>query len=160
MKTLVLFHSMTGKTRTVAEVLATELKADLAALVPVKKQPLPITFFLGGFRSTFGLAVAIKPLDKQIADYDRVLIGGPVWSWSPNPVLNAVLRDPHLSGKTVVPFFTMAGDSADRARRKAEARARKQNAAVPGSFAISSSNKSEAELRAAAKKAVTDADYL
>ena len=80
-KTLVVFYSQTSNTKVVAEKLASQVGADLAEIVPV--QP-----YDGDFHATIergkkeldeGAFPEIQPLKVDVADYDVIFIGYPIW---------------------------------------------------------------------------------
>ena len=49
---------------------------------------------------------ALKPLKKQIADYDIIFLGYPIWFGTyANPIITLV-KEQDFAGKTVVPFCT------------------------------------------------------
>ena len=80
-KQLVLYYSETGTTKTVAQELQKQLGADIEEIEAV----VP---YSGNFQETIqrgqremqsGEMPAIKPLKKQIADYDIIFLGYPIW---------------------------------------------------------------------------------
>lgn len=56
-----------------------------------------------------GYMPAIKPLDKNLADYDTVVLGTPVWWYTFAPAVKTFLAENDFSGKTVYPFVTNGG---------------------------------------------------
>ena len=107
-KTLVLYYSETGTTKTVAQELQKQLNADIEEIEAV----VPYT---GIFQETIqrgqremqsGEMPAIKPLKKQIANYDIIFLGYPIWFGTyANPIITLV-KEQDFAGKTVVPFCT------------------------------------------------------
>lgn len=59
-----------------------------------------------------GINPKIKPFDKNVADYDIVFIGSPIWYGTYAPPVKTFLADNNLQGKTVVPFCTHGGGGA------------------------------------------------
>lgn len=107
-KVLVLYYSQTSNTKAVAEEIATRLGADIEALVPV-------TPYDGDFQTTIGRCMQereqgikpeIQPVAADIAKYDVIFIGYPVWFGTFAPPVAAFLDQADLSGKKVVPFCT------------------------------------------------------
>ena len=107
-KMLVLFYSQTSNTKAVADVIASQLGADLAEIVPV--QP-----YDGDFQATIergkkeldeGVFPEIQPLTVDIADYDVVFLGYPIWFGTYAPPVATFLNQVDLSGKKIVPFCT------------------------------------------------------
>jgi len=52
---------------------------------------------------------AIRPFEKDIADYDIIFIGSPIWFNTYAPPLATFLDGNDFKGKTVVPFCTHGG---------------------------------------------------
>ena len=107
-KVLVLYYSQTSNTKTVAQEIATRLNADIEEIVPV--QP-----YDGEFEATIqrcmkereeGIKPEIKPLTSDLANYDVIFLGYPVWFGTFAPPVGAFLDNVDLSGKKVVPFCT------------------------------------------------------
>ena len=107
-KALVLYYSQTSNTKTVATEIATRLNADIEEIVPV--QP-----YDGEFEATIqrcmkereeGIVPELKPLTSNLADYDVIFLGYPVWFGTFAPPVGAFLSQVDLSGKKVVPFCT------------------------------------------------------
>ena len=107
-KILVLYYSQTSNTKTVAEEIAGRLGADLEEIVPA-------VAYDKDFQATIdrcmkereqGIKPEIKPLTKDIAQYDVIFIGYPVWFGTFAPPVGAFLDQVDLAGKKVVPFCT------------------------------------------------------
>ena len=107
-KVLVLYYSQTANTKAVAEEIATRLGADIEEIVPV----MP---YDGDFQATIercmqereqGVVPEIQPIAADLAQYDVVFIGYPVWFGTYAPPIAAFLDNVDLSGKKVVPFCT------------------------------------------------------
>ena len=107
-KFLVLYYSQTSNTKTVAQEIATRLGADIEEIVPVKP-------YDGDFQATIarcmkereeGITPEIKPVAADIAKYDVIFIGYPIWFGTFAPPVAAFLDQVDLSGKKIVPFCT------------------------------------------------------
>ena len=107
-KILVLYFSETGTTKAVAEELQRQLGADIEAVEAV----VPYT---GNFQETVersrreretGELPAIKPLKSQIADYDIVFLGYPIWFGTYALPIATLVNEQDFAGKTIVPFCT------------------------------------------------------
>ena len=105
-KTLVLYYSESGTTKTVAEELQKQLNADIEGIECV-------TPYTGNFQETIqrgqkeaqsGEWPELKPLKKKISDYDVIFLGYPIWFGTcANPIFS-LLKDNDFAGKTIVPF--------------------------------------------------------
>ena len=60
-----------------------------------------------------GTLPAIKPWPENIAEYDVVFIGSPVWWGTMSTPVRTFLASGVLKGKTVIPFVTHGGGGAD-----------------------------------------------
>lgn len=107
-KSLILYYSQTGATKTVAEALQQETGADIELIEAVKP-------YNGDYDATIkrcqeemkaGTAVEIKALKSDLAQYDTIYIGYPVWFGTYAPPVATLLKTAHLEGKVVVPFCT------------------------------------------------------
>ena len=107
-KVLVLYYSQTSNTKAVATEIATRLGADIEEIVPTKP-------YDEDFQATIerckqdreqGIVPEIQPLAADIAKYDVVFLGYPVWFGTYAPPVVTFLNQVDLSGKKVVPFCT------------------------------------------------------
>lgn len=116
-KTLVAYYSATGTTEKIAGRLANVTGGDLYAIVPEKPySDADLDWNNKRSRSTLEMhdataRPAIGALPADMADYDVVFIGYPIW-WDEAPrVINTFIESCDLSGKTVIPFATSGGSS-------------------------------------------------
>ena len=117
-KTLVVFHSVSGNTKKVAEAITEALSADVEQIQEVKPRPVDIKArglgnFLNMGRVVFaamsGRAVPIKDVRHDPADYDLVVIGTPVYAGAAaGPVWSYIKR--HRSEFKDVAFFCTGED--------------------------------------------------
>lgn len=107
-KTLVLYYSLTGNTRMVAEEFANRLGADVEELVCVNPYDT-------NFRACIerclqereaGTIAEIEPVKADLSKYDVIFIGYPVWFGTYAPPVATFLSNNDLGGKKVVPFCT------------------------------------------------------
>lgn len=107
-KVLVLYYSQTDNTKTVAEEIASLLGADIEEIV--SENP-----YDGDFKATIdrclkereeGVLPEVKPLQADLAGYDIVFLGYPVWFGTYAPPVISMLSQIDLGGKKVVPFCT------------------------------------------------------
>ena len=101
-KMLVLYYSQTSNTKAVAQEIATRLGADIEEIVPVQA-------YDGDFEATIqrcmkereeGVMPEVKPLAADLAQYDVIFIGYPVWFGTFAPPMGAFLSQADLSGNT------------------------------------------------------------
>lgn len=107
-KVLVLYYSQTGATKAVAEEIQKQLEADIEAIE--LEQP-----YDGDFGATIArcqqekadsILPTMKALKKNIADYDVVFLGYPVWFGTYASPIASLLKEQNFEGKKVVTFCT------------------------------------------------------
>lgn len=107
-KMLVVYYSQTSNTKAVAEEIAKRMSADIEEIIAA--QP-----YDGDFQATIergkqereeGILPEIQPLTKDVAQYDIIFIGFPVWFGTYAPPVATFLDQVDLSGKKIVPFCT------------------------------------------------------
>ena len=113
MNAAIVYYSMSGNTRYVAEKLAAALNADLIPLVPRKAYPDSgfKKFFWGGKSALMGDKPALEPYDLDPNSYDLVIFGSPVWAGTFAPPLRSFIEDNRdsLRGKRFAAFFCCSG---------------------------------------------------
>lgn len=116
MKTAIVYYSMHGNVRYVAEKVAKELGADLIELKPVKAYPDKgaMQFIWGGSAVTFKKKPDLEPYSFNASDYDLVIIGTPVWASNFTPPLRTFFEDNDLTGKKIAVITTSAGGDSSK----------------------------------------------
>lgn len=118
-KVLVLYYSQTSNTKTVAQEIANRLDADIEEIVPVNP-------YDGDFQTTIArcmqereqnITPEIKPVAADLAKYDIVFLGYPIWFGTFAPPIDAFLSQADLSGKKIVPFCTFGSGGLDSSTR-------------------------------------------
>lgn len=107
-KMLVLYYSQTSNTKTVAQEIATRLHADIEEIALVEPYDTAFQATIERCKADRekGILPEIKPLKSNVADYDVVFIGYPIWFGTYAPPIASLLNQIDLSGKRVVPFCT------------------------------------------------------
>ena len=114
-KVLVAYFSASGVTAKVAQKLAKAAKGDLFEIKPEKPYTsADLNWNDKNSRSSVEMndrscrpAIASK-LDNM-ADYDVVFVGFPVWWYREPSIIDTFIESYDLGGKTVVPFATSGG---------------------------------------------------
>lgn len=118
-KTLVAYFSATGTTKAAAERLAKEMNADLYEIAPeVPYTSADLDWRDKQSRSTKEMQdrssrPAIKGTCPNIADYDIVWIGFPIWWYTAPTIVNTFIEAHDLSGKVLNVFATSGGSGVD-----------------------------------------------
>jgi flavodoxin len=157
MKSLVVYYSLTGKTRLVAQVIAEALNATLVEITETKPRKMgPLVYLIGGFAATINRGSKINPIDVDLKQYERIFIGSPIWNSRPAPAINSFIYQTNFEGRSIIPFFTMGGDNSEKALANITAKIEKSQGKVAGSFAITTYRVSDEEIIARAKEAIKD----
>ena len=107
-KALVLYYSQTGTTKAVAEALQQQLGADIEEIVAVNSygEDFGATIARGQKELQEGTLPEIQPIQADIASYDVIFLGYPVWFGTYANPIATVLDQLNLTGKKIVPFCT------------------------------------------------------
>lgn len=111
MKKLVVFYSYTGHTKMIAENIQQKLNCDILEIKPVKPYSTDYQTVVDEEQnnSSVGKTPDIQKIDKNLNDYDEIIIGTPVWWYTIAPVIRTFLTQNDLSNKTIKPFAANAG---------------------------------------------------
>lgn len=110
-KNLILYYSLSGNTKALAENMQKLVGGDIAEIKTVQPYPEDFHAVVEQARKErqAGYLPPIQPLTQALEDYDTIYLGYPIWgSTIPQP-LATFLSQNHLAGKTVVPFCTHDG---------------------------------------------------
>ncbi len=117
-KTLVAYFSATGTTMEAATKLAKAIHADLHEIVPeATYTSADLNWNNKNSRSSVEMAdkssrPAIANRVENMAQYDTVFVGFPIWWYIAPTIINTFLEQYDMTGKTIVPFFTSGGSGA------------------------------------------------
>ncbi len=120
-KTLVSFFSASGVTKGAAGQLAEIIGADLYEIEP--EQPYTdadLDWRDKQSRSSLEMKdstsrPAIKGTVENLAQYDTIYIGFPIWWYTAPTIINTFIEKNDFKGKVLVPFATSGGSSIDKA---------------------------------------------
>ena len=114
-KKLVAYFSATGRTAKVAKLLAEVLGADIHEIQPkVPYTKADLNWLNKKSRSSVemnnkSIRPEIAESNVQIADYDVIFLGFPIWWYVAPTIINTFLESYDLTGKTINPFATSGG---------------------------------------------------
>lgn len=91
MKQLILYYSYTGNTKAYAQELAATLGADLCQVQEVKRKGTLAAYTAGCIQAMGCKQVPIKPLEAELAGYDRIILAAPVWASRQAPAINSAI---------------------------------------------------------------------
>jgi flavodoxin len=109
MKSAVVYYSYSGNTNRVAHLIIEVLKHKGEEAIPVRIRPLKdeTNFFLQCRDAFLGRKPDIYRTLLDLRDFDRIILGSPVWAFKPAPAVNTYLETcASLQGKTAVCFVT------------------------------------------------------
>ena len=109
---LVIYFSPDDTTRAAAYCIAAGLGADLFEIMAAEPYTEEDLDYYNSFARSMkemrdkDARPAIAALPEDLAKYDTILLGYPIWGGEPPKILFTFLESVDLSGKTVVPFCT------------------------------------------------------
>lgn len=109
-KVLVVYYSLSGQTKKIAEFIAAQTKADIYEITVTEPYTSPSVY-----------AKSKKELDSKqypqlaaelpdLSAYDVIFVGGPVWWYTMATPLFSFLEKADFAGKKVVPFSTQGSN--------------------------------------------------
>ena len=121
MKTIIVYYSLDGNTKRAAKELAEKIGADTCEILPVK--PLPSkgkpsfgTIMKGGGQVTFGLCPKLREFPLDLALYDSIILGTPVWAGRCAAPVTSFLKKycpKHALTDKMTAAFTLSGSGDD-----------------------------------------------
>ena len=126
-KTLIAYFSASGVTARVAREMAQAVDADLYEIRP--EQPYTsadLDWMDKRSRSTLEMndpasRPAIAQAVENMAQYDTVLVGFPIWWYVEPRIVDTFLESYDITGKTVIPFATSGGSGIGKAEESLRA---------------------------------------
>jgi flavodoxin len=111
MKKLVIYYSYTGNTKKIAEDLASKESADLLQIQDKKRPGKFKVYTAGCFAAVKCKPWEIKPLEKDINEYDHIYVLAPVWANYPAPQINNIWNKLSSGKKITVKMVSASGKS-------------------------------------------------
>lgn len=107
-KSLVLYYSQTGATQTVALELQKQTGADIAAIECVTPYDADFQQTIARCQQEMaeGTLPEIAPLTAEIAQYDTIYLGYPIWFGTYALPVASLIGNQSFEGKTVITFCT------------------------------------------------------
>ena len=123
-KKLVAYFSASGITAKVAETLAEATGADIFEIQPeVPYTKADLNWQDKTARSTIEMQnpasrPAIAAKRENMADYDTIFVGFPIWWYVAPTIINTFLESYDLTGKIIIPFATSGGSGMGKTNEK------------------------------------------
>ena len=112
MKTLITYFSASGVTKKVAEKIQQAVEGDLFEIEPVEKYTEEdLDWTNKESRTTIEMQdksfrPPIKHKVENLQDYNKVIIGFPVWWYTAPTIINTFIEENNLEGKNIYVFVT------------------------------------------------------
>ena len=147
--TLVVYYSLTGNTKEVADIIAVEMDAFVEPIVDSVKRTGFLGYMRSGFEAMRRKPSVIKKPEKHPEQFDLVIVGSPTWvGGMASPVRSYLANHPLNSAKLAI-FCTSGGPSNKKTLTDMAELARKTPVATLGL--------SKSEIESGAHKAKIDA---
>ena len=118
-KILVSYFSASGVTKGVAENIAEIVDGDLFEIEPVEKYTSEdLNWMDKNSRSTVEMndksfRPPVKNKVENLSDYDKIIIGFPVWWYTAPTIINTFIEENDLTGKEIYVFCTSGGSGVE-----------------------------------------------
>ncbi|MCX7705323.1 MAG: hypothetical protein N2115_03575 [bacterium] len=113
-KFLVVYYSRTGITKKIAQEIAEYLSSDIEQIIDEKDRSGIRGFMTGGRDAMKRELTQIKPVEKDPANYDIVIIGTPVWAANITPAIRTYIMQNREKFKNVAFFCTTGGTGIEK----------------------------------------------
>ncbi|MEA5060364.1 hypothetical protein SDC9_114170 [bioreactor metagenome] len=119
MKTLIIYYTFGGSTKKEADSIAKELGAATCQVKESHRRSILGAFIPGVFQAAGRKRVGIEPLQVDLREFDKIMIGCPIWAGYPAPAFNSII-DALPSGKDIELFFCSGGGGTPKSRQGTE----------------------------------------
>lgn len=125
-KTAVIYFSRSGVTKGIVERFPLEEGDRVIELIP--SVPYPKSYFKTLARAKAeiegNVSVDLENAKQDLGNYERILIGFPIWFWTCPKAVTSFISENNLKGKTIYPFCTSGGiqitEAVDEIKRTAD----------------------------------------
>ena len=107
--TLVVYYSLTGHTRQIAEAIAAAHDADLEVIEDTFNRGTGLGHPRSAIEGLLGLRSSITPPKHDLSEYDLVVVGTPIWSARQSSPVRGYLSQQRASLERVAFFCTQGG---------------------------------------------------
>ena len=111
MKTLIVYYSYTGNTEKIALKIKEKLNCDILKLDPIKPYSTDYQTVVEQANNDVkdNYMPKLKDFDINLNDYDKIILGSPVWWYTFASPINTFLNKYDLTNKEIIPFITNGG---------------------------------------------------
>ena len=104
-KSLIIYYSLSGKTKKVVDILEKLTNADVYEIEIEKAYTKLTAYTIGLGHCKIGYEPPLKS-EVDLSAYDKIFIGGPAWWFTYAPPINSFIKRYDLSNKIIYPFGT------------------------------------------------------
>lgn len=117
MRSIVVYFSQSGNTKSVAQKIASVLGSDLLELVPVKAYPTgkASKFIMGGMHAVMGDKPKLNPYSFDHYAYNTVILCSPIWAGTIAPPLRTFVAEQNIAGKKIGFVFCSSSEDTSKA---------------------------------------------
>jgi flavodoxin len=130
MANLVVYYSRTGNTKKIGEAVAKALNCDKEELIDTKDRLGALGYVSGGYDASRKNLTILKDLQKNLMDYDLVIVGTPIWAWNVCPAVRTFLLNNKEKIKNLAFFATEGGSGDEKAFAEMESISGKRPVAI------------------------------
>jgi flavodoxin len=119
-KAIVVYFSLEGNSKYVADIIVKYLEADTLRLITEKDYPKGNVskYFWGGKSVVFGEKPKLVSYSFNADEYNLIIIGTPVWAGSFAPPIKTFLGENDLKNKKIALYACNSGGDADKCFNK------------------------------------------
>ena len=111
MKTIIVYYSYSNNTKQIAVKIKNKLNCDILELKPTIPFSEDYQTVVDEYQNNESekKIVEIENININLDNYDKIILGTPVWWYTITPVIRAFLKKYDLKNKEIYPFATNAG---------------------------------------------------
>ncbi len=113
-KVLVAYHSLTGNTEKVAREIAKQLDADVEVIRDYARRKHLLARLSAALEAVLKISASIKEAEHKVANYNLVILGGPVWVENMSSPLRAYIKREAEKFDQVALFCTESGQGGEK----------------------------------------------
>ncbi len=135
-KSLILYYSRTGNTRTYCEVIQKTLNAEIIEIKDLNSRQGGLGIVGGMLKTLLGMHTDIEPEKVDLAPYEVIIIGSPIWASKVTPAIRTFIETNSFNGKKVIMFNTSDLFVEEKYQEKNKAMVQAVGADVIGYFQV------------------------
>ncbi|SFA85080.1 flavodoxin family protein [Clostridium frigidicarnis] len=121
---LVVYYSLDGNTKFIAEQIQEELKCNILQLKPIKdlkSDSMKLAkYFWGGKQIFTNESPELMPYKVNLTKYDTLFIGTPIWAGNFAPAIKTFIKDNKIENKNIYLFCCHGGGGVGKSVKEYE----------------------------------------